>query len=401
MKNPQLSSIKVKVVYRNYKPLHQLYASYFEAPPKGVAYTIPQAKGFLKKFLPIYKKHGDNPVVKVMVKVGQRVLFAPKTDVKEDFDLYEFVQIVPEYEVNKPYIVDIEHFIGLVNFVDPDKKALDKAYKFLANKNCKAVVCLSAAAKKTILLALGKKKYKKIEKKVHVVYPALPNLYEKYHKKINYSVVNPKKGFNMIMLGNMNIDDTYRKGLHEILEAAKRLREQKYKINVHLAHNAAAELKKKYNYTWAKFYMPAFKHDEKMWKLFIPADVFIMPTHGDTFGMVFLEALASATPVIAINQFATPELVKNGKTGYLVRSAKRIMDEHLYSTKTIEKTYFSKVPEEVVVKDLMAKIKLLYENPKLAKQLGKNALKDFKKGGKFAVETRNEKLAMIYKKALE
>lgn len=47
-------------------------------------------------------------------------------------------------------------------------------------------------------------------------------------------------------------------------------------------------------------------------------DVFVMPSQGEGFGIVFLEALACGKPVIAGNIDGSPEAVLNGELGFLV-----------------------------------------------------------------------------------
>lgn len=47
-------------------------------------------------------------------------------------------------------------------------------------------------------------------------------------------------------------------------------------------------------------------------------DVFILPSNGEGFGIVYLEAMAHAKPVIAADCRAVPEVVKHGETGLLV-----------------------------------------------------------------------------------
>lgn len=48
------------------------------------------------------------------------------------------------------------------------------------------------------------------------------------------------------------------------------------------------------------------------------ADVMVMPSRFEAFGIVFVEALAAGTPVIGRKAFAMPEMITPGKNGFLV-----------------------------------------------------------------------------------
>jgi glycosyltransferase involved in cell wall biosynthesis len=50
------------------------------------------------------------------------------------------------------------------------------------------------------------------------------------------------------------------------------------------------------------------------------ADIFVMPTHNEAFGLVYQEAAAAGLPVIGTSLNAVPEIVHDGKTGILVPS---------------------------------------------------------------------------------
>jgi glycosyltransferase involved in cell wall biosynthesis len=55
------------------------------------------------------------------------------------------------------------------------------------------------------------------------------------------------------------------------------------------------------------------------WKrLYADADVFVLPTRFEPFGIVFVEALAAGLPVIATSISAIPEIVADGEAGLLI-----------------------------------------------------------------------------------
>jgi len=64
--------------------------------------------------------------------------------------------------------------------------------------------------------------------------------------------------------------------------------------------------------------LTGFVADNKLVDYYNLADVFVMPSKGEGFGIVFLEALACGKPVIAGNQDASREPLLNGKLGMLV-----------------------------------------------------------------------------------
>ncbi len=53
-------------------------------------------------------------------------------------------------------------------------------------------------------------------------------------------------------------------------------------------------------------------------ELFAGADVMCLPTEGEPFGLVFLEAMAAGLPTVAYRSGGVPEIVEDGKTGFLV-----------------------------------------------------------------------------------
>jgi len=47
-------------------------------------------------------------------------------------------------------------------------------------------------------------------------------------------------------------------------------------------------------------------------------DIFILPSFGETFGLVLIEAMAMEKPVIATDAGGVPEIITDGRTGILI-----------------------------------------------------------------------------------
>lgn len=58
--------------------------------------------------------------------------------------------------------------------------------------------------------------------------------------------------------------------------------------------------------------------DRRVRAAYFEADCFCLPTLQESFGIVFLEAMAAGLPVVASNRAAVPEVVPHGETGLLV-----------------------------------------------------------------------------------
>jgi phosphatidyl-myo-inositol dimannoside synthase len=65
-------------------------------------------------------------------------------------------------------------------------------------------------------------------------------------------------------------------------------------------------------------FLPFMAHDE-LPNAYDHCDVFAMPSRGEGFGLVFIEAMARGKPVIGGAYGGTPEIVEDGINGYLVR----------------------------------------------------------------------------------
>jgi glycosyltransferase involved in cell wall biosynthesis len=60
------------------------------------------------------------------------------------------------------------------------------------------------------------------------------------------------------------------------------------------------------------------RNREEMARFYANSDLFCLPSLHETFGLVYLEAMAAGKPVIALNTTAVPEVVRDGIDGILI-----------------------------------------------------------------------------------
>lgn len=109
-----------------------------------------------------------------------------------------------------------------------------------------------------------------------------------------------KKSQTILFLSRVNP----KKGIENLIDAIARFPEAFKSYRVIIAGEGQAEyiraLKQRTmdNRTQDQFTFPGGVYGETKWNLYRDADVFVLPTHSENFGIVIAEALASGTPVI-------------------------------------------------------------------------------------------------------
>lgn len=71
--------------------------------------------------------------------------------------------------------------------------------------------------------------------------------------------------------------------------------------------------------------LPHLSHDE-LKKYYKACDIFIFPTHRDTFGYVVLEALASGKPVLCSKNSGASSIIEEGINGFIIDPQKNIIE---------------------------------------------------------------------------
>jgi len=112
-------------------------------------------------------------------------------------------------------------------------------------------------------------------------------------------------------------------------------------------------------------------HRSDIDKILHSIDIFALPTFGEGFGLVLLEAMACSKPVVATNVMSIPEIVEPGETGFLVPAKD--------------------------VSALAEALDTLIVNPELWDQFGKAGFQRVKR--EFTVERMVRKTAEVYQQA--
>jgi glycosyltransferase involved in cell wall biosynthesis len=123
-----------------------------------------------------------------------------------------------------------------------------------------------------------------------------------------------QKGLPLIIAGNIANNDYYNE-----------------KIRQHMTHDLTAEQDKLAAYRQLpqgpKIVYVGPVNDEQKKPLYAQARAFLMPVYWEEpFGLVAVEALAGATPVIAMERGALPELINPGITGFLCKDEQGMAD---------------------------------------------------------------------------
>lgn len=114
-----------------------------------------------------------------------------------------------------------------------------------------------------------------------------------------------------------------KKGTYELIDAVKRLTEKKCKVNLDIAGNGEIEKCKRYvlqHNLEENVNVLGWANEEMKEYLFEKADILVLPSHYESFGIVVLEAMGRKLPVICGDSGYTKEIIQDGRTGYVARS---------------------------------------------------------------------------------
>ncbi|OGW45678.1 MAG: hypothetical protein A2Y66_00845 [Nitrospirae bacterium RBG_13_41_22] len=348
---------------------HPIYEDLIRYPPAGVEYVYSASKNRYSKLRFLWKYYsGFRPPA----------IYVNSTD-SDIIHSNAGIMILNK----KPWVMDIEDIGSLVNFNYGklnSNRYLKSIISIINSRWCKKIMPYTFAAKRSI-----ESKLPQVKGKLEVVYPAIhsTSFKKEKHEKVRLLFISTR---------------FYEKGGPQILEAFRKL-DNRYDMQLTMITNTPDEFKVKYNSKNIEFLEPTLTRDELLREYYPSSDILLFLSHFDTFGFVMLEAMNFSLPIIGLRQYSTPEVVENGKNGFLL-DCRYVRDNFpQYETIRERMNFLKDKPQKDVVRSLIEKCSLLIENDKLRKRMGRSG-KEMVAKGRFSINYRNRKLKDIYEEAI-
>lgn len=356
---------------------HTVYDDLVKHPPEGVEYLLPKFTSASKsRFADRLKKRAFSAYLHTFNKPHAIYVNSGDTEL-----IHACSGIMIKNQ--RPWVIDTEHVASFAGFeAGRLEKVKSGVEELLSSQYCKKIMPWTEAGKMSILNGLDASDFKE---KIEVVYPAVEPIKIKSEKHEKPSLLFISVRF-------------FTKGGKELLEAYESLK-KKYDVDLTVISNVPNEVKKKH--PDVRFFEPNMPRSRILSEFFPKTDIFVLPSYMDTFGMVFLEAMASGIPVVATNTFAIPEIL--GKSGMCVDVSRFSWygKNGLFAWKNWKafERYCETQDKPDVVNGLSENIKKLIEDASLRKRMGAFGKKDAE-SGRFSTGTRNAQLKKIYEEAI-
>ncbi len=178
-------------------------------------------------------------------------------------------------------------------------------------------------------------------------------IFKKLDKKSCREILNLKQDKKYILFGAVSINDP-NKGYKELLEALKILKGKNKYNNLEILIFGRNKIQDKLPFEYTE--LGEVNSEILLSIIYNAADIFIGPSHEESFGQVFNESIFCETPAIAFNGSGSSDIIEHLKNGFLAEP---------YSPKdlVVGIEFFLDNPKEVISVDRMRK-KNIYEKLK-------------------------------------
>jgi len=190
--------------------------------------------------------------------------------------------------------------------------------KLVTQGNCQKFVAVSNLTRDIFL-----QEYNIDPQRVTVIHPGVDlNDYATADKKLIRADIRKEYGFSseerIILFASMNFEI---KGLDAIMLSLARLKAGKHSFKLLVAGKGNV---KKYTQMAREaniaddVVFTGMLSKEKLIRLYLASDMYIMLSKFDTFGMVVLEAMAAGLPVIISSNVGAKDIVQEGENGFII-----------------------------------------------------------------------------------
>ena len=368
-------------------PAHGVYAELAADPPPGVNYVWSDSAT-------AGQPASGSGMVARLLRLGRLPNLRPLFGGTRDFDLVHSRQQL--LLTRAPWVVDIEHAMPFVGIgFDRHNHATVGAVirRRLRSKSCRAIMPWTETAKQGFLHRFGGSP--EIARKTHVVYPAI---------RIPDDPVGDRREWRgrLLFVANRPNYNFVLKGGRELVLAFNALTRRH--PNLHLTivggnEELASGLPSGPGITWLGVVPRA-----QLAQLYRDADLFVMPSFSDTFGMVYLEAMAAGLPIVALDRPYTREVVRDRQTGLLAPLGPNSLDwcrpdgTFTMNSDVFIETMLRAEPDGAVAAGVEEAIEALAVNEDLRRRLGAQGAAEVRTG-RFSTARRNALLADIYRAA--
>ena len=364
----------------------QYYKSLVDYPPGGIEYL----KSDVKKGMIINKKKIlltnflKESVREIFKKTNFPIVNQRLTKIEQDFDIIHCAHCLSGNK-DKPWVADFESVWQMWILGSGTKKKYG-GLRLLQRENCKKILAWTEETKKEIIT-----NFPGIKSKVEVVSFAMPS--KKYQR------IKSKKTTLMFVSRYF-----YQKGGVHALEVLDRITKKNKDVSAIFISPTPEKFKEKYKSNKKISFYDLMPHEE-LEKIFCQADIMIYPGYSDTFGFLFVEAMAFGIPVITVDGFARKEMVEDGKTGFIIKRSeelKKVMSEvkpfFQFVGRDSPEEKIKNVQEEII-KKMVIRTEELIQDKKLREKMSREGVK-IVDNGKFSLKERNKKLRKIYEESL-
>ena len=245
-----------------------------------------------------------------------------------------------------------------------EKSLLQPLIDKFAIKKFNHIITISNFTKKEI-----RKQYNVSSKKITVAYPGIEEKF-KTQEKSSYLIgkYNLKNKKALLFLGGLK----QRKNPLFLLDVFRKINDKQAILLVAGDGPLKSKLIQKVQNLGLedKVIFTGFVPEESKVKFYNLADIVLLPSTKEGFGMIVAEASACGKPVIASDNSSLSEIIKNNKTGFLAETNK--------------------------INDWVAKTKILLKNKGLRRLMGQRAIKYVR--NKFSWQTNAEKHIKVFEK---